>query len=134
MGVTPSDGGREGGGSGASQSLAAHGGIPRGIEVLVKKASVDRDFREVLLTRRADAAREIDLELAPAEAMMLNAAPEAQLAAIIARTRVSPKHRPAFLGKVAIAMLAALGATVLGCKPEPQSRGIRPKRWFYFFR
>jgi hypothetical protein len=32
------------------------GTIPRGIEVLVKKAAVDAEFRLVLLDQRADAA------------------------------------------------------------------------------
>ncbi len=37
------------------------GPIPRGIEVLVRKASVDAEFRRVLLAERAQAARRIDL-------------------------------------------------------------------------
>ncbi len=41
------------------------GEIPRGIEVLVKKASVDRVFRAKLLTERASAAGDIGLELMP---------------------------------------------------------------------
>ena len=32
------------------------GEIPRGIEILVKKASVDEAFKELLLARRAEAA------------------------------------------------------------------------------
>jgi len=60
------------------------GPIPRGIEVLVKKAAVDAEFKQLLLEKRADAARDIDLRLEPAVA-------EAQLEAIIARTTVHPK-------------------------------------------
>ena len=33
-----------------------HGDIPRGIELLVKKASVDAEFRALQLERRAEAA------------------------------------------------------------------------------
>jgi len=84
--------------------------IPRGIEVLVKKAAVDADFKRLLLAKRAEAAREIDLELGAAEAAMLNAVPAAQLEAIIAQTVVSPMTRAAFLGRAAAAMLAALAA------------------------
>ena len=72
------------------------GDIPRGIEVLVKKAAVDAEFKALLLARRAAAADEIGLTLAPAEAMMLAVAPAEQLEAIIARTSVPSEHRRAF--------------------------------------
>ncbi|MBM4037379.1 MAG: hypothetical protein FJ290_02595 [Planctomycetes bacterium] len=101
--------------------------IPRGIEVLVKKASVDPAFRALLLERRAGAAGEIGLALAPAEAAMLGAIPAAQLEAIIARTTVDPMSRAAFLGKAAALMLAALGSGA-GCIPF-MSMGIRANRF-----
>jgi len=99
------------------------GDIPRGIEVLMKKASVDPAFQELLLAKRADAAAEIGLKLDPAEALMLAAAPADQLQAIIAQTSVPQEHRRAFLGQAAATMLAALGAvvTVAGCP-----KGSRP--------
>lgn len=56
--------------------------IPRGIEVLIKKAAVDAEFKAVLLQRRAAAADEIGLVLEPAEKAMLAAMPEAQLEAV----------------------------------------------------
>ena len=84
--------------------------IPKGIEVLVKKASVDPAFKALLLERRAGAAQEIGLELDAAETMMLAAVPAGQLEAIIARTDVPQEHRRAFLGHAAAAMLAAVGA------------------------
>jgi hypothetical protein len=90
----------------AEQSLS----VPRGSEVLVKKAAVDAEFRALLLARRADAAREIGLALEPAESAMLASIPAALLEGIIARTTVSPLSRAAFLGKAAAVMLAALGA------------------------
>jgi acyl carrier protein len=85
-------------------------GIPRGVEVLVKKAAVDPEFRTLLLTARAEAAREIGLVLDPAEQAMLRAVGQSQLEAIIARTTVPQEHRRTFLGKAAAAMLAAIGA------------------------
>jgi len=88
---------------------AGNTGIPRGIEVLVKKASVDPEFRILLLSKRTEAAELIGLPLDPAEAMMLRAATEVQLEAVIARTTVPQEHRRAFLGKAAAAMLAAVG-------------------------
>jgi hypothetical protein len=105
------------------------GAIPRGIEVLVKKAAVDPEFRTVLLEKRAAAADEIGLVLDPAEAMMLKAAPAAQLEAIIAQTRVHPSVLPAFLGRAAAVMLVALGAGTLGCEDQEEAiKGIEPDR------
>ena len=104
--------------------------IPQGIEVLVKKAAVDAEFRALLLERRAAAAELISLALEPAEALMLTAVPAAQLEAIIDRTDVPLEHRRAFLGQAAAAMLAALGA--MGATAEaatkimPAPGGIAP--------
>jgi acyl carrier protein len=84
--------------------------VPKGIEVLVKKASVDPAFRTVLLERRAAAAQEIGLELNAAETMTLASVPTDQLETIIAQTDVPQEHRRAFLGHAA--MLAALGGVV----------------------
>jgi hypothetical protein len=106
---------------------------PRGLEVLLKKASVDAEFRALLLESRSRACAAIGLELDPAEATMLDTMPAAQLDMIIQRTRVRPEDRRVFLGKAASVMLAALGAGVSGCgkktepgeKTEPES-GPRP--------
>lgn len=101
------------------------GDIPRGIEVLVKKASVDGAFRRLLMERRARAAGEIGLKLEASEVAMLNAAPAAQLEAIIDGTKVSSKQRAVFVGKAAALMLAAL--TTLGCGDDNvQTKGIQP--------
>ena len=112
------------------------GEIPRGIDVMVAKASIDPDFRETLLAHRSKAADSIGLNLDPAEAAMLDIVPEAQLVAVIDRTKVHPKRRAAFLGRAASVMLAALGAgailagacaPTLGISPEhPVSKGIQP--------
>jgi len=106
------------------------GAIPRGLEVLVKKAAVDPAFRKLLLERRAEAAATIGLKLEPAEALMLAAVPAAQLEAIIARTKVAEQHRRVFLGTAAAAMLAVVGGVALtGCgeRPGPPT-GIAPDR------
>lgn len=106
-----------------------HGAIPRGIEVLIKKAAVDDDFRKALLERRAGAAQLIQLELGESEVMMINSAPIEQLESIIRHVQVPDHERRAFLGKVATAMLAVLGASVLGCdRSTPATKGIRPDR------
>ncbi|MBN1918419.1 MAG: hypothetical protein JW889_10945 [Verrucomicrobia bacterium] len=108
--------------------------IPIGIEVLVKKAAIDPDFRQILLARRAYAADEIALKLEPSEAVMINAVPAAQLEAIVARTTVHPKQRAAFLGRVAAVMIVALSASGSGCgkrdafREKDATDGIRPDR------
>ncbi len=84
------------------------GAIPRGVEVLLKKASVDPEFRKLLLEKRAEAARTIDLELTDAERDMLASIPAAQLEQIIRNTQVKPEHRAVFLGKTGRLMVAAL--------------------------
>ena len=89
------------------------GSVPRGIEVLVKKAAVDPEFRALLLAERSAAAAEIGLELSEAEAAMLDGVPAVQLEGIIANTTVSPKLKPAFMGRAAAVMLAALGVSAV---------------------
>lgn len=114
---------------GSGKSL---GPIPRGIEVLVKKASVDAEFKGLLLAERGEAAKRIGLVLDPAETLMLRAVPASQLEAIIARTSVSQEHRRAFLGQAAAAMLAAMGLAAPGCgggdSKGPPVTGIAPDR------
>ena len=86
-------------------------GIPRGIEILVKKASVDLLFKQVLLDKRSGAAEMIGLALDPTEVAMLDSIPQEQLERIIVGTKVQPGIRTAFLGYTAAVMLAALGCT-----------------------
>ncbi len=105
------------------------GAVPRGIEVLVKKAAVDPEFRALLLAERSAAAAEIGLELSDAEATMLDGVPPVQLEGIIANTAVSPKLKPAFMGRAAAVMLAALGITAAGADAYVEheaTTGIRP--------
>jgi acyl carrier protein len=97
--------------------------VPRGIEVLIKKASVDPAFKSLLLDRRAEAADAIGLLLEPAEAMMLAATPRGQLESVIARADVPQAHRRAFLGRAAAAMLAALGVGAVALAKDPPSVG-----------
>ncbi|MHC5056754.1 MAG: hypothetical protein ACYTKD_18880 [Planctomycetota bacterium] len=78
---------------------------------------------------RAGAAKAIALDLDPAEAAILTGIPAAQLEAIIASTKVDEKVRPAFLGKAAAVMIAALGVGAAGCAVySPATEGIRPDR------
>lgn len=107
------------------------GTIPRGIEVLIKKAAVDPDFKSLLLERRSQAAAAIDLRLEPAEVAMLDGIPAAQLEAIIAGTKVPDNAKPilAGLGKVAGVTLAALGLAGLASSLcVPTTMGVRVDR------
>ncbi|MEW6111766.1 MAG: hypothetical protein AB1664_06530 [Thermodesulfobacteriota bacterium] len=100
--------------------------IPRGIEVLVKKASVDPAFREVLLNERAAAAGKIGLELSVTEAAMLNSVPRAQIEHIIENTTVPDEHRRVFLSRIGAAMLAVLTFPISARGWEFRMEGIRP--------
>ncbi|MEW6347913.1 MAG: hypothetical protein AB1646_02530 [Thermodesulfobacteriota bacterium] len=101
----------QGPGEGTAERVAPiQNRIPRGIDVLIMKASVDPEFRKVLLEKRSDAASLIDLELSPAEASMFEAVPRDQLERIIEHTTVPEEHRRVFLGKMGCLMLALLGA------------------------
>jgi hypothetical protein len=101
--------------------------VPRGIEVLVKKASVDAEFRELLLKQRGKAAAAIQLELDPAENAMLSAIPQEQLAQTVDQTTVPMELRSAFQGRVALVMLAALGASLAASSPA-QPLGSQPNQ------
>ena len=74
------------------------GGVPRGIEVLLKKASVDLAFKELLLSRRAEAAQAIGLTLTASEVVMLQSVAADQLEGLIRKTKVPKEHRRVFLG------------------------------------
>jgi hypothetical protein len=108
-------------------SYAHVGTIPRGVEVLLKKASVDPAFRDLLLEQRGEAARTIDLELTDAEREMLASVPAEQLKKIIDNTKVKPEHKSTFLGSVGRVMLATVvaGAAFVTCMPTV-TRGISP--------
>lgn len=105
------------------------GGVPRGIEILIKKAAVDPAFKQLLLEKRADAAAALGLELTAAEEAMLQTLPQTQLAATVASTKVHPRLRPAFMGYAAGVMLAALGTATAACDnpvSPPATLGSQP--------
>ena len=101
------------------------GNVPRGIEVLLKKAAIDPQFRELLLNDPESAAESIALELTPVEQAMLKNMPAEQMSLIINQTEVPQQQRRAFLGTAASAMLAVLTGFATGC--PGQSKGSRPE-------
>lgn len=96
---------------------------PRGLEVLLKKASVDPDFRRELLADPESAAAAIGLELDPVERSMLRNMPGEQLATVIDRTEVPLPQRRIFLGRVAATMLAVLTGGQAALAGDPADAG-----------
>ncbi len=106
--------------------------FPQGIELLVKKAAVDADFRERLLADPLQAAASLELDLDEAERMMLRAIPREQLAATIDSTTVPETHRRVFLKATAASILAAAG--LLGASTATMDAGVQfgirpPRDW-----
>jgi len=101
--------------------------VPRGIEVLLKKAAIDAAFRDHLLQTRSQAAGLIGLTLDETEAAVINSLPEKSLVSMIERAEVPNAHRAAFLGSVAAIMLAALGVVNTANADIPVT-GILPDR------
>jgi len=108
------------------------GDVPRGVEVLLKKAAVDPEFRKLLLEKRGESAQTIDLELTESERQMLAHIPADQLETIIRNTKVKPEHKAVFLGNVGKLMVAAVvGAVIFSCTVPTlghtaQTAGISP--------
>jgi hypothetical protein len=102
--------------------------IPRGIEILLKKAAIDESFRKILLSNRLNAADAIGLTLQPVETTMLKAIPGAVLEQMVVATKVQPKIRHAFMGYTAAVMLAALTAASDGIGQDlaQAGYGIQP--------
>ncbi|HPD18302.1 MAG TPA: hypothetical protein PLF61_01420 [Candidatus Goldiibacteriota bacterium] len=91
---------------------------PIGIELLLKKAKVDVEFRKILIRDRSKVAQIIFLELDPDEALILDSIPEEQLLKMIDNIDVPEEQVSAFKKYVAAAMITAMGLTpvfVGGC-------------------
>lgn len=98
--------------------------FPCGIEVLLKKASIDPNFKALLLENFDKAATSIELYLDPIERTMLRSMPTDQLETIIDQIEVPQPQRRAFLGTAAAAMLAVLAGsqTALAGGPFPPGK------------
>lgn len=80
---------------------------PRGLEILVKKAAVDADFKNQLLSKREAFAREHSIPLDPTEESMLASTSEEQLKNMIEHTTV-PETQRSYLMKASIVAIVAL--------------------------
>ena len=87
--------------------------FPRGIELLLKKAKADEEFRHLLLDDPVAAAAEIELELSETESAILSSMPARNLEAAINHVRVPTEHAHLFrTARTATALAIALTLTV----------------------
>ena len=93
---------------GRSADSKPAGDSPRGIEILLKKASVDEGFAKVLLESPGEAARLISLDLQPSEERILLSTPKSTLRSMIHHTTVKRQQMNAFKTMSASLMLAAV--------------------------
>jgi len=104
--------------------------FPRGIEVLLKKATVDPGFRELLLRDPFAAADSIELSLQDSERRILVNTPKAVLAAMIRNTFVPRQHAASFLRQKAPALLLLLVASTVALDAEG-TKGVDPAPFAY---
>ncbi|MBI3038800.1 hypothetical protein HYY75_07105 [bacterium] len=83
-------------------------GIPRGMELLLKRAAVDELFRSELFEKRSKVADDLGIPLDQSERMMLDQIPGNQLSAIIGATKVPDSQKRTLIGASTAAMLALL--------------------------
>lgn len=104
--------------------------IPRTLEILVKKASLDPVFLQKLVDERSGLADEHSLPLDTSERYMLDMIPEAQLRTMAAHARV-PESQKSMLKTSSIGALVALIAqftlSPIPARPEVET-GIRPDK------
>jgi hypothetical protein len=101
----------------------AGAGVPRGIEVLLKKAAVDPAFKDLLLADPEEAAGSIGLSLSAVERSVLASVPRDQLEGMAERMEVPAEHRGVFLGRVAATMLTIVAGTTMACAPPAIAPG-----------
>lgn len=100
------------------------GSYPRGTEILLKKASVDGEFAEVLVRSPSEAARLIGLRLEETERTILENTPADTLLTMIENTVVKRTQLSAFKTMSASIMMATLLATSsIACIGHGQEEG-----------
>jgi hypothetical protein len=89
-------------------------GYPRGIEILLKKAKVDLEFRKLFLLDPVGAARSIELALNESEKKILLNTPGEVIEQMVENTFVPKQHVSTFMSARTAAMLSlVIAATVL---------------------
>jgi len=103
--------------------------IPAGIEKMLYKAAVDRDFRAALLDDRMGTVRAHGLRLTEVERTMLETIPDARLELIIDRVQPERRGKRRFMRAVASAVVTlATGTAVVACDESVKgaTAGIPP--------
>jgi len=104
--------------------------IPRGLEILVKRAAIDTSFRAELLKKREKIAEELKIPLDASEIAMLACIPSEHLEKMIQATEVPPAQHKLLAKGTAAAMLALLAqltfAPVPGRAEAPPKINLRP--------
>ncbi|MBT3272187.1 MAG: hypothetical protein HN368_03455 [Spirochaetales bacterium] len=98
---------------------------PRGIEILLKKAKVDQQFRQLLLRTPEESAISIGLNLTASEQLILANTNRAIMEKMIDFIDVPKHHVNTFMGSKAAAMLAIVIATSFVQPPFAWSGGAR---------
>lgn len=104
--------------------------IPHALEILVKRAAIDADFKKDLLTKRDKIADELKIPLDSSERAMLDCIPAEHLEKMIQATEVPPAQRKILAKGTTAAMIALLAqltfAPVAGRAEAPAKINIRP--------
>lgn len=122
---------------GRSKSHQNPVGYPRGIEILLKKAKVDLEFRRLFMLDPVEAARSIELELKDSEKKILLNTPGEVIEKMVESSFVPKHHISTFMSARAAAMLSLIlatsvlipGHTTTGIEatPEPDQEQLESK-------
>lgn len=91
--------------------------IPRALEILIKRAAVDEDFKNELVRKRAQIANELSIPLDASEKAILACVSDEHLQTMISATEVPPIQRKLLAGGTAAAMIALLAQLTLAPVP-----------------
>jgi type II secretory pathway pseudopilin PulG len=91
----------------------AAGDFPRGVEILLKKAKADPQFRELLLQEPIAAAQSLSLWLSEGETRMLRSIPKSLMETMVAHTVVPRQHIKIFQNAKTAGVLALLLASTV---------------------
>jgi hypothetical protein len=97
---------------GRSAAYQSPDGYPRGIEILLKKAKVDLEFRRLFLQDPLAAARAIELDVSDSEKKILLNTPGDIIGKMVENTFVPKHHVSTFLSATTAAMLSLVLASV----------------------
>lgn len=116
--------------------------VPTGIQTLLRLASVDTDFRDQLVRRRAELAAVARVVLTDSERAILEAIPAEQLREMADKMPPPPPPRREFLRKTAATAVVLLGGAavagtlgvcnepgplrLMGCNPMAKTGGAAP--------